>query len=298
MKDSHYIYFIGFVITIIIGVALAFSSSSILGTMGISVAAYGQIAKAAILLVFGYIALKFLALSILAYGGRRSRLDEKPLARLTSLLGYVVVFFLLLSLFGINLTGALIGAGFLGIVIGLASQSTLGNLFAGLAMMASKPFAIGDRITFSTWQYGIQPPSYMHRVILPGYSGIVEEIGLMYTKLTLDDSTDFFVPNGVMNQAAIINYSVSDSIYVNFRVELPMSANFEEFKRRTLREIEGRKRLKVKMQRKVQVIITDVGLANYGVDLRAESKIEEEAYVKEEIAAIALKVAKGYVKKD
>ena len=297
MDKAYYLYFVGFVTAIIVGAALALISPSILGAVGISATTYGQVVEAAIAVVLGYVALKLLSLSILAYGKRKQRLDEKPLARLTSLLGYVIIFFLLLSLFGINLTGALIGAGFLGIVIGLASQSTLGNLFAGLSMMAAKPFAIGDRITFSTWQYGIQPSTYMHRMLVPGYSGIVDEIGLMYTRLKLDDGTNLFVPNGVMNQAAIINYSVSDAISINFRVELPMAVSFGEFKRRALHEIERHKRLKAKVQREVQVRVTDTGLTSYGVDFRVESRIEDEEYVKEEMSSLALKVVKQYLKK-
>jgi small-conductance mechanosensitive channel len=297
MKGTYYLYFIAGIATIAAGTALALLSSSVLNAVGISAAAYGKIADTAVLLVFGYAAIKLLSSSILDYGRHMPRVDEKPLARLTSLLGYVVLFFLLLTIFGINFTGVLIGAGFLGIVIGLASQSTLGNLFAGISMMASKPFAIGDRVTFSTWQYGTVPPSYTHGIILPGYSGIIEEMGMIYTKLKLDDGTDFFVPNGIMNQAAIINYSISDTIYTKFRVELPMAANFDEFKRRVLSKIDAHKKLKKALQHRALVMITDVGLASYGVTIGVESKVEDEERVKSEIADIALKVAKNYVKK-
>jgi small-conductance mechanosensitive channel/CRP-like cAMP-binding protein len=46
-----------------------------------------------------------------------------------------------------DLTSLFAGSTIIGVVIGLAMQDTLGNLFAGLAMQADQPFQIGDVIT-------------------------------------------------------------------------------------------------------------------------------------------------------
>ncbi len=50
----------------------------------------------------------------------------------------------ILSMFGYDLTALLAAAGFLGIVIGFAAQSTLANFFAGLQLIADRPFKVGD----------------------------------------------------------------------------------------------------------------------------------------------------------
>jgi small-conductance mechanosensitive channel len=55
---------------------------------------------------------------------------------------------------GINVTSALVGAGFLGIVLGLAAQTVLGNVFAGIALLVSKQFKVGDRLTINSGKYG------------------------------------------------------------------------------------------------------------------------------------------------
>ncbi len=48
--------------------------------------------------------------------------------------------------------GALVsGSALLGIIVGLALQDTLGNLFAGVSLQADKPFEVGDVITVGTW---------------------------------------------------------------------------------------------------------------------------------------------------
>ncbi|MGI0134161.1 MAG: mechanosensitive ion channel family protein, partial [Candidatus Micrarchaeaceae archaeon] len=229
MKTHHY-YLVGFLLALAAGAVLTALAGYLLTTFGLSASGYGDALKAVIIMAFGYAALRMLTLSILRYGKLRPRLEERLLAKLVSVIGYVMILLFILAEFNINLTGVLISAGFLGIVIGLAAQSTLGNLFAGISMMAAKPFAKGDRIMFTAWQYGTIAPSYTHRAMAPGYTGVIEEIGLMYTKVKKDDGTELYVPNGTMNGAAIVNYTVSDVIDVRFRLELPMSMGFSAFR--------------------------------------------------------------------
>ncbi|MDE1833231.1 MAG: mechanosensitive ion channel family protein [Candidatus Micrarchaeota archaeon] len=286
----HHIYLFYFVLVLVAGAVLTIFSLSLLNYLNLDTTVYNKVAQAVITVVFGLAAVRLLAASILAYGKHRPRLDEGPLARLTCLMGYVIILFLVLSIFQINLTGALIGAGFLGIVVGLASQSTLGNMFAGITMMAAKPFAIGDSITFSTSQYGILPPSYTHRAIRPGYTGVIREIGLMYTKVKLEDGTALFVPNNSMSQAIIINYAISDIIEVDVRVELPLGTSFESFKERALKEIRRHERLMSATKGRVEIHITDINSSNYGVDFKAKCTVENKTYVRGELSNITLKI--------
>jgi Small-conductance mechanosensitive channel len=55
------------------------------------------------------------------------------------------IYFILLS-WDININGFLASAGVLGIVLGLAAQDTVSNLFAGIFLMADSPFKEGDYI--------------------------------------------------------------------------------------------------------------------------------------------------------
>nr|MBP7416840.1 mechanosensitive ion channel [Pyrinomonadaceae bacterium] len=65
-----------------------------------------------------------------------------------SIIIYIVAFFMIFqSQFpGVQLTALFTGSTILGIVVGLALQDTLGNLFAGLALSADQPFVVGDVI--------------------------------------------------------------------------------------------------------------------------------------------------------
>ncbi len=244
-------------------------------------------------IVFGYFALQLLNNAIISYGQQKPRVDEKSVVKVVSLIGYIILIAVILSISKINFTGALVGAGFLGIVIGLASQSTLGNFFAGVSMMAAKPFASGDRITFSTWQYGMMPPSYPHHAVLPGYSGVIEDIGLMYTKIKLDEGPVIFVPNGVINQAVIINYSISKAKDVIVRVEL-VKRKFSAFKREIENKVHAERELDRMIKSPIEIIITDIGISNYGVRLKATVPMNNEAYATDKLSSIVLDISKKF----
>src|ERR687883_126370 len=73
--------------------------------------------------------------------------------------------------------GLLASSAVLGIVIGFASQRTIGNFVAGLLIAFTQPIRLGDRIE------------------VEGIPGTVEEIGLTYTFIRTDDRARFVIPN-------------------------------------------------------------------------------------------------------
>jgi small-conductance mechanosensitive channel len=78
---------------------------------------------------------------------------------------WTLVLLLALSNLGVNVTGFLAGLGVGGIAVALAVQSVLGALFASLAIVLDKPFAVGDFITVG------------------GCVGTVEHIGMKTTRV-------------------------------------------------------------------------------------------------------------------
>jgi len=76
------------------------------------------------------------------------------------------------------------------IVIGLAAQSTLGNLIAGFALLLYRPFRIGDRVQLTT------PRGLM--------TAKIEALTLGYTLLRDDEDNQVIVPNSVMATVVVI----------------------------------------------------------------------------------------------
>ncbi|HEY0080594.1 MAG TPA: mechanosensitive ion channel family protein [Pyrinomonadaceae bacterium] len=102
-----------------------------------------------------------------------------------SLVAYVIGIALLLRLFFPTLSfGALLsGSALLGIILGLALQDTLGNLFAGISLHADKPFQVGDVIVVGkgtgvvesiTWR-AVKIRTFQNHIVLMSNSSIGKE---------------------------------------------------------------------------------------------------------------------------
>jgi small-conductance mechanosensitive channel len=87
-------------------------------------------------------------------------------------------------------TALLTGASVASIVIGIAAQSTLGNLIAGLSLLVYRPFRIGDSVRL-TAPAGVD-------------TGTIEDLNLGYTVIRTGDNKLILVPNSVMASQAII----------------------------------------------------------------------------------------------
>ncbi|MGB1696887.1 MAG: mechanosensitive ion channel family protein [Thermoplasmatota archaeon] len=129
-----------------------------------------------------------------------SSLDDK-LFPLFDKMGGVVIFavgaWFLGAALGLDMTLFAAGGAVGGLVIAFAAQDTLGNLFAGIFILADQPFKEGDRIEIkeeNTW-------------------GDVVEIGLRSTKIRTRDNRLVVVPNRIMGNNPVVNHSVPSTEY-------------------------------------------------------------------------------------
>lgn len=137
---------------------------------------------------------------------------------------FAVILLIVFSITGTSLVTLLAGVGFFGIVIGLAAQTVLGNIFSGLMLIIFRPFKVGDRIALINWQYGKFPPSISHGWLEPSYTGIVREVTVIYTRIFTDSNTILSIPNGVVSQSLVINlyHNKQGSVGTQFEVPLRM----------------------------------------------------------------------------
>jgi small-conductance mechanosensitive channel len=105
--------------------------------------------------------------------------------------------------------GAILASGaVIGVILGLASQRTLGNFIAGLLIAFSQPVRLGDRVTYE------------------GEDGVVEEIGLTYTLIRTRDDARLVVPNDKLASDTIRNASLrSKGTFAEVTVQVPLSAD-------------------------------------------------------------------------
>lgn len=91
----------------------------------------------------------------------------------------------------------LAGASIASVVIGLAAQSTLGNLVAGIAITIYRPFRLGDRLQVAT-PTGTEV-------------GVVELISLGYTTLRTEDDRHVVLPNSLAASQVTLNLTAMRS---------------------------------------------------------------------------------------
>jgi len=102
---------------------------------------------------------------------------------------FIVALIIILPLIGIKLSGLLVAGGIVGLAIGFASQSVIGNLISGLFLMVERPIAIGNVVD------------------IDGTVGIVEDIRIISTTLRTFDGPFMRVPNQKIFTANITNYA-------------------------------------------------------------------------------------------
>jgi small-conductance mechanosensitive channel len=86
--------------------------------------------------------------------------------------------------------GLLASSAVLGIVVGFASQRTLGNFVAGLLIAFTQPLRLGDA------------------VVVEDTEGVVEEIGLIYTFVRTENGDRLVIPNEKLASDTIRNSTI------------------------------------------------------------------------------------------
>jgi small conductance mechanosensitive channel len=199
----------------------------------------------------------------------------------------VVLVVSVFGLFGVNLTAALIGAGFLGIVLGLAAQQVLGNIFAGLSLLVSKPFEIGDRVKLATSSYGLTGSTYAHESETSGFVGVVQDVGIFFTRVLLDNGNPAIFPNSVVIGAMIVNYSKVVLHTVRVRMDLDKKTDYDSFKSRLL---ESLKKHEIIDGERSSMEIVDIGAATYQVVIAVWTKGESEEPIRTLLIREAMRV--------
>ncbi|HEY8728279.1 MAG TPA: mechanosensitive ion channel family protein [Acidothermaceae bacterium] len=91
------------------------------------------------------------------------------------IIGYLVVVITVLALLAVKIESVLLSGAIGSVVLGLAAQQALGNAFAGVVLLVSRPFIVGDYITLRAGAIGGQ------------YDGQVTAITLMFTMMNTQE---------------------------------------------------------------------------------------------------------------
>jgi len=141
-------------------------------------------------------------------GKSETDMDDRLVDLLELVVKYVVWFaavMAILSVFNIDITPFLAGAGIAGIAVALAAQDFISNFFGGAIITVDKPFKVGDRIK------------------VDDYYGTVLSVGTRSTRLQTLDYQVVTIPNNKLTTNVIINYSEPEE---KLRITIPVSVAY------------------------------------------------------------------------
>lgn len=139
---------------------------------------------------------------------KRTRLDgslHNFIKVLIRILLYFAAILTVASYVGVDVTSLVALLSVVTLAISLSVQSVLSNLAGGVMVMGTKPFKKGNYVS------------------IDGLTGVVDEIGMVYTKLHTIDNRAVMVPNSKVAAATVENYSAFDKR----RLELDVSASYD-----------------------------------------------------------------------
>ncbi|KAB1188087.1 MULTISPECIES: mechanosensitive ion channel family protein [Haloferax] len=216
---SSAIWHLGVTLFRLVGVVLGgvflfsvWSSSGDIATLseqyGLGTDTLVQIALSAAFLVGAYVVTTVLGRLISEVASTRPEISDHQreiIFRLAQVSTYLVAVVVILGIWQADLGGILVGAGFLGIVVGMAARQTLGALIAGFVLMFSRPFEIGD------W------------VEVGNHEGIVTDITVVNTRIQTFDGEYVMIPNDVVSSESLVNRSRKGRL----RLEVEVGVDYE-----------------------------------------------------------------------
>lgn len=170
----------------------------------------GALIAAVIIVIVGLIAARWVGQLTERWFERRA--TEPPvrmlLVRIVKLLVLVCALVMALETAGMNLTALIAGISVAGVGVGLAMQGVLGNLVAGLTIIFTKPFRVGEYIALLSVQ------------------GQVTKVELFSTTLIHPDRSRVVIPNRKIVGEVLHNYGTVRQL--DLSVGIAYGANLEE----------------------------------------------------------------------
>ena len=102
----------------------------------------------------------------------------------------VLLFITFISKLGVETSSFVAVLGAAGLAVGLSLQGSLSNFAGGMLIILFKPFRVGDTI------------------FAQNVEGTVSEIQIFVTKLITGNNQTIFIPNGILSNGVITNYSL------------------------------------------------------------------------------------------
>jgi small conductance mechanosensitive channel len=124
----------------------------------------------------------------------------------------VLLFVTFISKLGIETSSFVAILGAMGLAVGLSLQGSLSNFAGGMLIILFKPFKAG------------------HLIEAQGVIATVNEIQIFVTKLTTANNQTVFIPNGILSNGTITNYSLQKYRRADLTFSISYDSNIKKAK--------------------------------------------------------------------
>jgi small-conductance mechanosensitive channel len=146
---------------------------------------------AAVLLLFAALAIRYAASGLdKVVGAAGGRAAGAAIRLVTLVFGYVLMLFVLLGMLAVPVQHLLLGGAVTGVIVGIAAQQALGNVFAGLVLLMTRVFRVGDHVRMRSGPLGGE------------VTGVISGMGLSYVVMETEDGP-LHVPNSTVLSASV-----------------------------------------------------------------------------------------------
>lgn len=172
-----------------------------------------KLIRIGIILVVGIIILTIISAVVKKLlPAKMSQQRQMLIKRFVSYTGVVILFLIIVSEMKIDLTAIFGAAGVIGIVIGVASQTSIGNIVSGFFLVSEKPFEIGDLIRIGD------------------KTGTVYSIDLLSIKIKTLDNLLLRIPNQTVISSEVINVTKFPIRRMDFDISVAYKEDLEKVK--------------------------------------------------------------------
>ncbi len=170
---------------------------------------------------------------------------------------YTVLFILVLTGFGVNLTSITAILAAAGVAVSLALQDVIANFAGGVLILTLKPFAVGDYIIEDNNRN----------------EGTVKEIQLFHTKLTTVDNRTIVIPNGMLTNNSLTNVTEKDERQLDLRIDIAYESDLREAKRILTELLQGTPG--ILKEQEMSVFVDSLGTSSVVLGVRAWTRMDE-----------------------
>jgi small-conductance mechanosensitive channel len=199
-----------------------------------------------ILSLFVALVLVIFSLYISRYFDKLNLPYSKNFSNLIYVLSFLIAGLIVLKIWNVDTTIILQSSMLLGLILGLALQPILSNLFAGIIILSTRYVEVGKKIRIISSQipYGLTPlPAYKFLSVESsdlGYKGIIKRVTLFYSIFETERGDEIRIPNSILLQSVVLD-AEKENVTFSMRVEFPlkMKISLEELEEKIKKTLKG-----------------------------------------------------------